>query len=267
MISGLLTDGQGSQLPLKGYVFTGRVHPERHAWGMGGLPEALLKHADGSQTILKFDLSYSQLTVLALTNKVYSSIYDLKNRVNRSARIALDAMGHVLATALDLEIVSCVDPDGQVYVFNTGFDGLRDKQSADRDRHEREMLNLLIERARVSPNISAALEDLRKAIREPGDTCVNCYRAVESIRQEYLGEGPESSSARQRSWARLREVTGVEESELRWLEKLATPRRHGRPVDLSHADREHALRLARRVVEQYCLSGQADRLGAGSPNS
>jgi len=267
MISGLLTDGQGGQVALKGYIFTGRVHPERYAWGMGGLPEALLKHADGSQTIFKFDLSYSQLTVLALTNKEYSSIFDLKNRVNRSARIALDAMGHVLAAALDLEIVSCVDPSGQVYVFNTGFDGLRDQEGPDRDRREREMLNLLIEQARVSSNISAALEDLRKAIREPGDTCVNCYRAVESIRQEYLGEGPESSSARQRSWARLREVTGVEESELRWLAELATPRRHGRPLDLSHSDRERALRLARRVVEQHCLSVQGARLGAGSPTS
>jgi hypothetical protein len=36
----------------------------------------------------------------------------------------------------------------------------------------------------VSPNIRMALADLRNAIREPLDTCVNCYRAVESVRQE-----------------------------------------------------------------------------------
>lgn len=240
---------------LKGYIFTGRVHPERYGFGLSGLPDVVIPHRDGSRSYFRFQLSWSQLVVQVMTNND-SSMADMKNRVNRQARIALDALGHVSAQALDLEIVSCVDPSGQAHVFDTAFYSLRDKEGPERDQHEHMMLNLLIAQARVSPNIRMALSDLRNAIREPLDTCVNCYRAVESIRHEYLGEGPDSDSARRQSWARLREATGTKESELLWLRGLARPRRHGMPVDLSNEDRERALRMARRVLEQHCIAAQ-----------
>jgi hypothetical protein len=60
------------------------------------------------------------------------------------------------------------------------------------------MLNLLIEQGHRSPSVCLALADLRTAIREPSDTYVNCCRAVELIRREYLGEAPGCGSARKR---------------------------------------------------------------------
>jgi hypothetical protein len=56
------------------------------------------------------------------------------------------------------------------------------------------------------------------------------------------------------AWKRLRDAVGVDEAELRWLEDRATPRRHGNPIDVTHAERERALRLAWRVVEEHCLN-------------
>jgi hypothetical protein len=256
-ISGSFANWQPGQAGLKVYVFTGRGHPERYGFGMGGLPELAMGHPDGSQSIFRFQLAWSQMVVLVLTDRDHVEILDLKNDVNHLARVALDALGFVWAAGLDLEIVSCVDPSGTAHVFNTAFDGLRGEEGPDRERREHEMLNRLIEQGHRSSNVRLALADLRNAIREPADTCVNCYRAVESIRQEYRGEGPESQTARRRSWDRLREILDVEEPELRWLEDLATPRRHGEAVDVTHADRERALRLARRVVEQHCLRIQA----------
>jgi hypothetical protein len=83
-------------------------------------------------------------------------------------------------------------------------------------------------------------------------SAVNCYRAVESIRREYLGGQEDTDAARKRSWVQLREIAGVEASEMFWLKGLADPRRHGGSVDLSHTDRERALRLARCAVERHC---------------
>jgi hypothetical protein len=261
-ISGSFTNEQGGQAGLKVYVFTGRVHPERYGSGIHPLPELTVAHPDGSRSIFRFQLAWSQMTVLVLTDSEAPAILDLKNTVNRLARVALDALGFVWAAGLDLEIVSCVDLSGTAYVFNTAFDGLRDEEGPDRNEREHEVLNRLIEQGHRSPNVGLALADLRNAIREPADTCVNCYRAIESIRQEYLGEeGPESKPARKQSWDLLREATGVEEPEVRWLQDLATARRHGESVDVTHADRERALRLARRVVEQHCLRAQADAHG------
>lgn len=256
-ISGSFTNDQGSQAGLKVYTFTARVHPERYGFGMDGLPELVASHPDGSRSIFRFQLAWSQMTVLVLTDSEDVVILDLKNTVNRLARVALDALGFIWAAGLDLEMMSCTDPFGTTHVFNTAFDGLRDEEGPERSRGEHQTMNLLIIQGHSSPNVRLALADLRNAIREPTDTSANCYRAVESIRQEYLSsESPGSNSIKQ-SWIRLREATGVEESELRWLEDLATPRRHGASVDVTHADRERALRLARRVVEQHCLRVQA----------
>jgi len=46
---------------------------------------------------------------------------------------------------------------------------------------------------------------------------LNCYRAVEAIRQEYVEGESDATAVGRASWIRLREVTGVEEVELRWL--------------------------------------------------
>src|SRR6266436_4484389 len=165
-ISGSFANEQGGQAGLKVYVFTGRVHPERYGFGMGGLPELTVAHTDGSRSIFRFQLASSQMVVLVLTDSEAPVILDLKNAVNRLARVALDALGFVWAAALDLEIVSCVDPSGTAHVFNTAFDGLRDEEGLDRDRREHEMLNRLIEQGHRSANVRLALADLRNAIRE-----------------------------------------------------------------------------------------------------
>jgi hypothetical protein len=256
-VSGSWKDEQGSQAGLKVYTFTGRVHPERYGFGMDGLSDRVLMRPDGSRAIFRFHLSHSQVTVLVLTDSEHLEILGLKNDVNRLTRVALDALGFVWAAGLDLEIVSCVDPSGMAYVFNTAFDELRSKEGPERDRRDLELFNLLIEQAHMSPNVRSALADLRNAIREPTDTSVNCYRAIESIRREYLAGRRDTDAAKRQSWAHLREIAGVEESEALWLKGLADPRRHGGSVDMSHADRERALRLARRVVERHCLWVQA----------
>jgi hypothetical protein len=182
------------------------------------------------------------------------SVLEMKNRVNRQARTLTDALGHVTGAALDVEILTCISPEGDHYVFNTAFDGLLRNDIGSEASFR--LFNALIAEANQSQFVHMALSDLRNAIREPLDTCVNCYRAVESIRHEYLGEEPDSGPARKQSWIRLREATGIDEADLRWLEERATPRRHGRPIDVTHTDRERALLMARRVVEEHCLAAQ-----------
>jgi hypothetical protein len=240
------------------FTFTGRVHPERYDFGMAGLPRLTISEPAGIQSHYRFQLDHSQMTVQVQTNGV-KSILDLNNAANDLARIALDALGYIWSAALDLEIVSCVDPDGQLHVFNTAFDGLGFReQGTGAEEREHATLNILIHRAISSEAIRQAIKDLRSAIREPSDTVFHCYRAVEAIRQEYFGTGrTDTAVARRASWDRLRKATGVQESDLRWLEELATRRRHGEPVSVSHETRERAIRLARGVLKQHCSAAQS----------
>jgi hypothetical protein len=246
------------------YTFTGRVHPERYDFGISGLPILTVSAPDGAQSHFRFQLDHSQVTVQVKSNRAWP-LLDLKNQVSDLARIALDALGYIWSAALDLEIVSCVDPDGELRVFNTAFDGFRET-GPDAAEHEHATLNILIQRGFASHAIRQALKDLRNAIREPSDTVFHCYRAVEAVRQEYVDTGQrDARAARRASWDRLRQSTGAREADLRWLEELATRRRHGQPVGVSHETRERALRIARTVLKQHCAV-TADWKRPGSNN-
>jgi hypothetical protein len=233
------------------YFFSGRIHPERYGWGIGEPHEVIIYHHDGASSLLRITIVASQVNVTVHTNGA-EPVLDMKNRVTRLVRNLADAIGHVTGASLDVEIISCIAPDGSSHIFNTGFDGLI-KHEVGSEESQR-IFNVLIAQATRSQFVRMALSDLRSAIREPLDTCVNCYRAVESIRQEYLEGNSDKGTDRKNSWKRLRDAVGVDEAELRWLEDRATPRRHGNPIDVTHAERERALRLAWRVVEEHCLN-------------
>jgi hypothetical protein len=233
------------------YTFFGRVHPERYGWGINEPFEVILNHYDGASSRHRMTIIASQVDVTVYTDSA-ESVLDMKNRVSRLVRNLADAIGYVSGASLDVEMISCISPDGNSHVFNTAFDGLISHEVGTEENLK--IFNTLIVQTGRSQFVRMALSDLRSAIREPLDTCVNCYRAVESIRQEYLEGSPDKGADRKNSWKRLRDAVGVSEEELRWLEERATPRRHGNPIDATHAERERALRLAWRVVEEHCLN-------------
>ena len=168
-------------------------------------------------------------------------------------RILADSAGFVAGAAFDVEISTCISPDGQHTIFNIAFPNLTGNTLDSPESQQ--VFNLLVSQAGTSTHVRMALSDLRNAIREPLDTCVNCYRAVESIRQQYLPDDvDDDGAARKQSWPRLRNATGVAQSDLDWLKELATPQRHGAPIDEPEEQRERALRIARQVVERHCLT-------------
>ena len=242
------------------FVFTGHVYPERYDWTIQPPHEVIVLHHDGTSSLLKISLTASQAIVTVHTNSA-EGVLEMKNRVTRGVRNLTDSLGFVLVAALDVEIISCVTPDGVHYVFNTAFDGLLDHELSSPESAL--IFNELLAHANRSAFVRMALADLRSAIREPLDTCVNCYRAVESIRHEYLEGNADTSSARKASWVRLRSAIGLPEEDLRWLEERATPRRHGRPIDVTGDDRQRALRIARKTIEEHCL---AHRMSTTSGN-
>ena len=230
------------------HLFTCRVTPERYGWHLDP-PVSVTYTRPGTDVTFKLSLLASQVLV-TVTNAVETALLDLKNGVRDLASSFVDSLGFVNAAALQVEVVSCVDPAGQFHVFSTGFDGLRDIDTADV-----ELMLKLVTASWNSWELQSALSDIRQAILEPNATATLCYRAVESIRQKYR-VGNDDSANRSASWSALRDATGVSRSELDWLGHLATPRRHGELRDLSEGDRRRALRMARQVVENHVRHGE-----------
>jgi hypothetical protein len=224
------------------YIFSGRIYPERYGLGINPISHTTIKHYDGALSRMRISIFAGQVTATVHTDST-DSMYYMKNRVSRQVRNLADSAGFIAAAAFDVEITTCISPDGSHTIFNTAFPDLTQHtwDSAESQR----VFNLLVGQAGTSAYVRMALSDLRNAIREPLDTCVNCYRAIESIRQEYLVGDVDDKEARKQSWVRLREATGATESDLDWLKELATPRRHGASIDEPEEQRARALRIAK----------------------
>ena len=172
-------------------------------------------------------------------------LLDLKNTVSSRASADLDSLGFIFSSALSLEVISCVDPSGQWHVFDTVFDGFRE-QGEGAEQQEHATLNMLLPHALSAAAVRLAIADLRRAISEPSDTVFHCYRAVESIRQEYTVQANDKKH-RDESWNRLRETLTIPRDNLDWLRGFAERRRHREQVDVSHEIRGRAIRIAREV--------------------
>lgn len=220
------------------WSFIGRLSPERYDWS---LAEPISVQLGGDHPLdVSLTITHSQICI-RLQGHFPGTLLDLKNTASDIAQALVDAVGFVFAAAIDVEIATCIDANGNFHVFNTAFDGIRE---GDLDS---DALTALASKALGHWAFRAALSDHRQAIAEVNGTAALCYRAVESIRQSYVIDDGNRAS----SWEALRASTGVTEDELRWLENKGTPRRHGEVIDLSEEDRRKALRIARRVILRH----------------
>jgi hypothetical protein len=239
----------------RAYTFIARVHPERYGYSILNLPTWNFTSDDGTRvSTYRFQLNDSQMTILAEVNYEVP-LLDLKNEIAMMAGAALDSLGFIFSAALSLEIIGCIDDSGVWHVFNTIFDGFRE-QGDEAQKREFNTFNTLLPHALTS-SVSLALSDLRRAISEPHDTVFHCYRAIETIRQEYI-EDADDRRDRIESWNRLRTAIGISRDELDWLKDLAEPRRHGKLVVQSHETRIRAIRTAREVVYKHCAVRSLD---------
>jgi hypothetical protein len=237
------------------YTFIARVHPERYGYNLVNLPRWTFTADDETRVAShRFQLLDSQMAILTEVNYEVS-LLDLKNDTTRLASAVLDSLGFIISAALSLKIVACVDPSGQLHVFNTVFDGFREQGEGAQQR-EWEILNMLLPHA-LSSEVHLALSDLRRAISEPQDTVFHCYRAVETIRQEYV-EKVNDKRDRDESWSRLRAAIGMPRPELDWLKSLSERRRHGQSVTVTHEMRSRAIKIAREVVYKHCVARSLD---------
>jgi hypothetical protein len=98
-----------------------------------------------------------------------------------------------------------------------------------------------------SPQLRAALRDIRLAMQTPGEVAVHCYRAIERVRQFFSA----TVNDRKQSWRALGLALNVERSWLDSYTSHATAVRHGELVDLPLAERNECLRQTAIVVIRF----------------
>jgi len=124
-----------------------------------------------------------------------------------------------------------------------------------------EQLGPVVKEAMNHPLARFALADIRMAMQSPDDTEFHAFRAIESVRQHFLGSEPDEGAARKRSWIKMREDLQLEQGPIDALTRRAIPRRHGEVSLISGDERLSAILTARAVVEKFVAHLQAQRMG------
>ena len=225
------------------YTFNGKILPERANVSISPLNinmEAIDTDISGTATIYIF---VSQVSIILNTNSD-SDLPTLKNYMEYLVRTYIDAYGYLSGRGYDVEITSVVNPEGNYTVFGVGIPELEESQN-DRPLSFQQLVTAMSK----SYHLHRALGDLREAIRSPLDTGFFCYRAIESIRQNFKKEDNDDA----KSWENLRKSLLIDRNWIDQVKKFADPVRHGDTTYISGEDRILVMQHAWKVIDRFCL--------------
>lgn len=232
------------------WTFFGRIHPERAAVTLAGLPvmtilsfgqslDPLLGASiDGHAPTLDLEISWGQV-VAEVALPAPMPVLDMRNMVLEAVQQVVDGVGWEVGCAYQVEISAARGPGGSV-VFDVVIPQLLAAERIDETR--RLLPWLLTEDCRP---LRRALADVRQAGMSPGDTPFYCFRAVESLAY-FFGRNPAQGTPRlcaalriDRAWLRAT------------LEIPAGAIRHGQVLPVSDLARERATSAAVAVLVRF----------------
>ncbi|MFC9434785.1 hypothetical protein [Nocardia sp. NPDC057030] len=232
-------------------IFTGLLHPQAGNWHL----DRSIQMAQGDRRIEVFFVN-SAFNVRVTFRDDYQLGHNGEEdaawlnpiwyETEAAVQSVVDSLGFVLAASLELEMTAG-RADSSALVG--GLTSMPAFARVEGDRVEPELLGMYLAVASKSANVRHALADMRMALRLTIDTAFYCFRAIECLRHEFVLA--EDGGKISRSWERMNTALGISRTEMEPLTRLATARRHGEALPLSHDDRVHWLRWTRGVVARY----------------
>jgi hypothetical protein len=235
------------------YTFFGKVFPERTCVSISGLRAWITSEDNEISGELLLYISLSQVIAIFSCDKKVQNYFSLKNYVEDSIRVPLDAFGYTNACGYDIEITAMIDSDGNPpTIFGVGIPAI-EKAAQDAGITFQKIMEIF--NNVKGKHLKLCLADLREAIRWPENTGFFCYRAIESLRQYFVHEnGVEDDRS---SWEMLRAELDVDRSHIELIKKYADDPRHGKGVFISDTDRAKMFKLTWDMVNRFIAYANA----------
>ncbi len=180
------------------------------------------------------------------TSEPIQDMSALHNDMTEISRSLYDAFGYLEGYALPVDILQIEHREtGQAFIF-PGF--VPELQASKNERPI--MVDLLTTLAVGTPILRHTLSDLREAILSPKDTAFFCFRAIEDIRQMFVGTSDQSE---RESWKQMSQSLRINRSFVEEIRAKAIPNRHGQFLPLERADRIKLLTKSWKVVDRFIL--------------
>ena len=231
------------------YLFYGVVRPERAQLTLS-LELSFTHLSTGRPGKARVSVILNQAVVWVETEDAWD-VFDLRNVVKGIIQTDLAMIGYLKGFAYDFEVTRVLNQSlGVDYVFGVDIPCIAKRG---------ETIDLGVELSRLREKASGphgvflhrCFNDLASSMKHPDDTGFYCYRAVESLRHHCAAIHALSEADKATQWAKVRQVSGVEESVLRTIQSSADALRHGGIAQTSSEDRTTIFTLTWNVVDAY----------------
>jgi hypothetical protein len=227
------------------YIFVGVVHPTRGAFNLslGGIE---IEHKD-TGSVGKFDLAVikGHATVRYSTNVKPENLGTVRNIIQDAASIYIDlyCLDKIRAYTLDLFQVTDID-SFETLVFGND----RPVSRAEGPPFEFDLDRTSAIAGRL-PLFRRALIDYRRAIADPAESGFLCYRAFESVIQQYKNDL--QTEDKKAAVAVLSKDITLSNASANFLWDSAGDVRHGKVKFVSGDDADKALTIARSTLIRF----------------
>jgi hypothetical protein len=183
------------------------------------------------------------LAVSVTTKAVIADIATFHNQINTVCKSIYDAATFLGATSVGVELTSLTEVEtGRFWTFQDAVPELA-QSVEERPLSTEAFINLALS----NPYLRSALSDLNEAIRSPNDTGFYCYRAIETLMQEFKQQGEDNKAA----WPRFRDALRVSKEWIKPLTDTSIGNRHGELKSLSGQERVFLMTRAWTLVYRF----------------
>lgn len=240
---GLLSDVGKKLQHAAGWIFCGRVYPERANINIDQI--SFKARYENTEIKIDFKIEASQIKIRLSGEIQQISPATLKNITQTFSQNILDILGSTLGCGYEVEITTGVDSD-QMLVFGVQESALAEEMLRDPAIEFSRLMNVVFSSSdENSFQLRRSLGDLRQAIRFPEDTAFHCFRAVEALtycfgRNNSKGMDP------------LCKALNIDRDFiLKTLEIPGGAVRHGKMVPMSGEARNLAFRSSAQIIKRY----------------
>jgi hypothetical protein len=235
---------------MQNYIFYGSVLPERVNIYIpqtnANIPEAGID--------ISLECVRSKIIAKCSCNDPTINPQILKNYVETTSRVIVDAIGYTVACGYDVEIESVYNLNtNEFYILGVHeeiFDDPQINENTNRGIPHPDIpisTNELAKIAGINPELQIALGDFREAIRQPNFTSFHCYRAIEALRHAFTFCGEEESN----QWKELRTNLLVDRDDIDIIKKHADFLRHGKSIPQPWKIRKKHMLITWEIIKKY----------------
>lgn len=232
-------------MPCYSYVFVGHVHPIAANVTLASRDFLMSLSSENRPIQGTLDITHSAITITVPCTEPLHDLLTVKDRLQRWALITIASYGFVQGLGLDVEITKEIGVSRPPLVFvKTNAEIPRAaKPAEDLARY----WNLTAQH--TSRPLRLALINYMRALREPEEAMMFCYRALEALCHDpnfYISE-----KEMKQNWQALRNALNLDKAYLDPLTERATDHRHGGQMIPSREEYTAGLETAHCVIERY----------------